>query len=115
MQEWGYKSLIGWHKSMQLTKLIYDLSEVWPASENFGLKSQIRRASISVSSNIAEGSARSSVADRKRFYGIARSAVIEVNSQLELSLMLKYTGFDQFEPINNIMIEIFKMLTKMIL
>ncbi|WP_419555729.1 four helix bundle protein [Pollutibacter soli] len=57
-------------------------------SENFSLKAQIRRAAISISSNIAEGSARSSAAERKRFYTIARSSLVETNSQLELSVML---------------------------
>lgn len=99
---------------MELAKEIYELTEIWPLSENFGLKSQIRRATVSVSSNIAEGSARSALLDRRRFYVIARSSLVEASSQLELSLWLKYTSQKELEPINSKMIEVFKMLSKMI-
>lgn len=97
-----------------LLKLTYKILEKLPKNEEFGLKSQLRRAAVSVSSNIAEGSGRKSIAERKRFYEIARSSVIEIDSQLEASVALQFIKEEDCEEINPLIMEEFKMLTKMI-
>ena len=90
MSELSYKNLTVWQKALELTKAVYILSDCLPPAENYVLKNQIRRAAISVVSNIAEGSARKSNGDRKRFYEIARSSAIEIVAQIEISISLNY-------------------------
>ena len=78
------------------------------------MKSQLRRAAVSVVSNIAEGSGRKSIAERKRFYEIARSSGIEIDAQLEVSILLDYFTDIECENANGLLLEVFKMLSKMI-
>ena len=114
MNDFSYKKLIVWQKSMELTNAVYCLTEKLPLSENFNLRSQLRRASISISSNIAEGSARKSTADRLRFYTIARSSAIEVDSQLESGVMLNFFIEEDCIIANGLIMEVFKILSKLI-
>jgi four helix bundle protein len=93
---------------------VYILSDRLPSTEIFVLKNQIRRASISVVSNIAEGSARKSTADRKRFYEIARSSAIEIDAQIETSIALNYFQKPDSDAAKSLLSEVFKMLSKMI-
>ncbi len=114
MNPFAYKTLIVWQKAIILLKLTYKILEKLPKNEEYGLKQQLRRAAVSVSSNIAEGSGRKSSAERKRFYEIARSSVIEIDSQLEVSVALEYIQKEDCIEINSIIMEEFKMLSKMI-
>ena len=114
MNTFNYKKLIVWQKSMDLTSQIYVLTEALPRSEEFTLKSQLRRAAISVSSNIAEGSARTTEADKKRFYTIARSSLIEIDSQLETCVRLKYFTDENCQNANPLIEEIFRITSKLI-
>lgn len=90
MNDFSYKKLIVLQKAIALLKLTYAIVCKLPKHEEYNLKSQLRRAALSVSSNIAEGSVRKSVVERKRFYEMARSSAIEVDSQLEASVVLGY-------------------------
>lgn len=114
MNDFSYKKLIVWQKSITLLKLTYAIVAKLPKHEEYNLKSQLPRAALSVSSNIAEGSGRKSDAERKRFYEVARSSVIEIDSQLEAGIILEYITPQDCAEINNIIIEEFRMLTKMI-
>lgn len=114
MNDFSYKKLIVWQKGMLLVKAIYVISENFPKSEEYNLKNQIRRAAISVTSNIAEGSGRKSEAERKRFYEISRSSLIEIDSQLEASVQLNYFSEAACEEANGLLMEVFRMLSKMI-
>lgn len=114
MNDFSYKKLIVWQKGMLLLKAVYMLTEKLPKSEEYNLKSQLRRAAISVVSNIAEGSGRQSEAERKRFYEISRSSAIEIDSQFEASVLLNYFTKMDCEEANGLLLEVFKMLTKMI-
>lgn len=67
VEEGNYKNLIVWQKSIRLVKIIYQLTKAFPSEEKFGLISQIRRAAVSIPSNIAEGQARRTTADYVRF------------------------------------------------
>jgi four helix bundle protein len=85
-----FEDLEVWQKSRELTLSIYQLTKKFPAEELYGLVSQMRRASISVSSNIAEGFARRQVKDKERFYVIASASLSELLSQLIVSEDLGY-------------------------
>lgn len=114
MNDFSYKKLIVWQKAITLLKLTYDIVAKLPKHEEYNLRSQLRRAALSVSSNIAEGSARKSIAERKRFYEMARSSAIEVDSQLEASIVLAYITTQDCIEVNAVLMEEFKLLTKMI-
>ena len=114
MSEFIYKQLIVWQKSIYLLKQVYGLVKILPKEEDYNLKLQLRRAALSVPSNIAEGSGRFSLKDKKRFYEIARSSLIEIDSQLEAGIALEYISKEDCLDINNTAIEISKMLSKMI-
>jgi four helix bundle protein len=88
----GHKKLEAWKYAMKLAKEIYSTTEGFPRSEGYGLTPQLRRAAVSVPSNIAEGASRSSSNDRRRFYEIARSSLVELDTQLEISRDLGYVG-----------------------
>lgn len=80
-----YKDLLVWQKSMALVKALYMATESYPQSEQYGLKSQLRRAAVSVPSNIAEGSSRESNKEFLRFLYIARGSLAELTTQIILS------------------------------
>ena len=86
----SFEKLDVWKLSRVLTRKIYSDSKSFPQDEKFGLVNQIRRASISVCSNIAEGSARTSYKDQARFYQIAYGSLMEVMNQLLLCVDLNY-------------------------
>jgi four helix bundle protein len=85
-----FENFIAWQKAFLLTENIYLLSKVFPPEEKFALIDQIRRASISVMSNIAEGTWRSSDPDRNHFYAMARWSAMEVASQLLIAQKFWY-------------------------
>jgi four helix bundle protein len=88
----GYKDLIVWQKAMNMVTSVYMISKTFPATEQFGLTSQLRRAAVSVPSNIAEGYRRKGEKDRRHFYIIAQGSVAEVETQLELSSRLGFVN-----------------------
>lgn len=81
-----------WKNAMTLAETIYDITSTFPDSERFGLTSQLRRAAVSVPSNIAEGAARGSSADFIRFLYIARGSLSEVETQCQLACRLGFTN-----------------------
>jgi four helix bundle protein len=87
------------------------MTEVYPKEEKFGLVSQIRRAAISISSNIAEGSSRRGNKDKSRFYEIAYGSLIEVLNQLILSNDLEYISEKELSDIRPQIVEIGKLLS----
>lgn len=96
-----------------MVKQVYSITNKYPNEEKFGLVSQLRRASVSVPSNISEGASRSSSKERRRFYEIARSSLVELDTQLVISQTLGYLSEKDIEPIGNLMNEVFAMLSKM--
>lgn len=114
MLELSHKQLEVYKTSLLLVKDVYALTKTFPKEEQYVLVSQLRRAVISVCSNIAEGAARKSKPDRRRFYEIARSSLVEVDTQIEAVIILNYTSEEQAMSLGNNLIAIFKMLSKMI-
>ncbi|HET6528178.1 MAG TPA: four helix bundle protein [Balneolaceae bacterium] len=109
----NHKSLEVWRKSIQLITGVYKATNSFPREEKFGLVSQMRRASVSIASNISEGASRSSSKERKRFYEIARSSLVELDTQLEISLKLQFISKPQIKVLGDLMNEVFAMLTAM--
>jgi four helix bundle protein len=81
----SFKNLVVWQRAIQLSLAIYKLTSLFPVSERFGLTSQLRRASVSVASNIAEGYVRSSRGEYLQFLGHARGSNFEVQTQLVIA------------------------------
>ena len=81
----GHKKLDVWKDSMNFVIVIYKFTGSFPNNELYGLISQIRRAAVSIPSNIAEGASRNSSNERRRYYQIARSSLVELDTQLEIS------------------------------
>ena len=90
MQIKNYKDLIVWQKAMDLAAEIHRLTRSFPREELYGLTSQIRRAAVSVPSNIAEGQARQSTAEFRNFLSISQGSLAEVETQLLLAQRFQY-------------------------
>ena len=106
-----HKKLEVWKKSMELVLEVYRITKGFPAEERYGLIPQIRRAAVSVPSNIAEGAARNTKRDFVNFLHIAQASVSELDTQLELSLNLGYITDESLGSIQNLMKAVDKMLT----
>ncbi len=110
MKIYGFEKLEVWHDAKNLAVLIYKMTDSLPNTEKFGLINQIRRAIISVSSNIAEGSSRSTKKDQAHFYTMAYSSLIEVLSQLIISNELGYISQSKLAEVR---VEIEKVTNKL--
>lgn len=106
----NFKKLKVWQYSVTLTNDIYKITSKFPKSENFGLKSQINRAVISISSNIAEGSGRFGENDFLRFLDIANGSAFELESQLLIASNLGYLNKDILNTTISKVTEIQKMI-----
>jgi four helix bundle protein len=102
--------LIVWQKSHELVLKIYEIKKAFPRDEQFGLTSQIRRAAVSVPSNIVEGKARGSNKEFKRFLLISRGSLEEVKYQLLLARDLKYIDEMKYKETFKIADEVGKLL-----
>jgi four helix bundle protein len=90
MKTQNYKDLIVWQKGIALAKLIYQLTQRFPSAEKFGLVAQMRRAVISIPSNLAEGQARHTTGEFIQFISHAESSVAELDTQVILSVELGF-------------------------
>ena len=86
----SYRDLVAWQKSMDLVIEIYSSTQSFPRAETYGLISQLRRAGVSIPSNIAEGHDRLSTGEFKQFLGHARGSLVEVETQILISQRLGY-------------------------
>jgi four helix bundle protein len=87
-----YRDLLAWQKAKDLAVRVYKATETFPKSEQFGITSQIRRAAVSVASNIAEGQGRGSKPDFVKFLCVARGSLLELQTQLEIAKELEFVG-----------------------
>ena len=106
MKLYSFEKLDVWQRSRVLVFMIYKLTKTFPNDERFGLVSQLRRASVSVSSNIAEGSGRTSFKEQARFSEISFGSLIEVLNQLILSNDLEYVSENELNEFRAIIEEI---------
>ena len=105
-----FEDIEAWKKARQLTKEIYALSNEGSFARDFGLKDQIRRAAVSVMSNIAEGFERSGTGDFLRFLAIAKGSAGEVRSQLYVAYDLTYVDEERFGKLADAAMQISKLL-----
>ena len=113
MKKFSFEKLEVWNLSRLFTKHIYNVSREFPDSEKFGLTSQIRRAAISVSSNIAEGSARITGKEQARYTEIAYSSLLECLNQIIIAIDLKYLVEKDIDELRPLIDEIANKLNKL--
>ena len=89
-----HEQLDAWKFSMELAKSVYQMTAAFPAEERYGLAQQIRRAAVSIPSNIAEGAGRNGVKEYVHFIGISRGSLAELETQMQLAVMLGFTTAD---------------------
>ncbi len=105
-----YKDLLVWQKGMVLARLVYKLTVKFPTEERYGLISQMRRAAVSVPSNIAEGQARRGTSEFLQFLSIAEGSLAELDTQLSLSVELGFAQQADVDPALKEIDELQKML-----
>ena len=107
----SFEKLEVWRKSVEFADLLYRVTRAFPVEERFGLTNQMRRASVSISSNIAEGSSRSSKTDYSRFIELAAGSLFEVISQAHVAVRQKYLSEEDFRSIHASAEELSRMLS----
>jgi four helix bundle protein len=106
----SYRDLVVWQKAMTVVESTYRLTSYLPKSEEFGLKSQMRRASISIPSNIAEGHSRNYPAVFLQFLSVAQGSLSELETQIELAVRLEYYTAEQTKGLCDLCLEVCRML-----
>jgi four helix bundle protein len=110
----SYKDLIVWQRSMDLAEAMYQITGKLPASEQWGLISQMRRAAVSVPSNIAEGYGRHATGEYRHHLSIGRASLLELETQILLSQRLGYLTQDESLPVLGEINDISKMLASLV-
>lgn len=110
----SYRDLIVWQKGMDLVTDIYRLTKGFPREETYGLVSQMRRAAISIPSNIAEGKYRKTKKDFIQFLRIAFASGAELETQIEISKRLSYAGSDEIKKTEDLLGEVMRMLNALL-
>ncbi len=110
----SFTDLIVWHKGHQLGLLVYRLTKTVPRTEQFGLTSQIRRAVVSVTSNIAEGFGRQKMKEKTQFYYLSRGSLIELQNQILIAKDVGYLEKEEFSQTVKLSIEVHKLINRLI-
>lgn len=110
----SFKDLNAWKKGHELVLFVYLLTKNFPREEKFSLIDQMRRAVVSVTSNIAEGFARFSYPDKIRFYYIAQGSLIELSNQLLISKDLNYLSGEDFKKADDLLTTVHKLTNGLI-
>ena len=110
----SYRDLVVWQKSMEMVRLIYQLTNTFPKEELYSLTSQVRRSAVSIPSNIAEGYGRQHRLEYIRFLQIARGSLFELQTQMELAIMIGYLKREELITVDLLSVEIEKMLNSLI-
>ena len=106
----SYRELLVWQKGIQLSLLIYRLSKEFPREETYGLSNQMRRAAVSIPSNIAEGAGRLNTREYKQYLGVARGSSFELQTQLTIARELGFGDLEQLQEAETTCNEIGRML-----
>jgi four helix bundle protein len=106
----GYRDLLVWQKGMDLVKRIYEITRTFPADEKFGLVAQMRRAGVSIPSNIAEGQARKTTAEFVHFVSNAEGSVAELDTQLTPSVNLGFCAESETADAADLVSELKRMI-----
>ena len=111
MMEYQFERLNAWQESRKLVVAVYQLLKQFPSDERFALCDQLRRAAISVPSNIAEGNGRIAIKEQIHFLEIAYGSVMEVYCQLQLALDLGYISDEDFKQIKPLVFNTSKLIS----
>lgn len=111
--EQGYKRIIAWQKAIQLTTAIYKVTDQFPQKEIYGLSSQMRRASVSIASNIAEGYRRKTTKDYEHFVRIAYGSASELETQLIIADRVGYLNGQMTSSVETILTDVLKLLNNL--
>ena len=109
----AYRKLVAWQRGMDIVESVYRITRGFPTDEKYVLVPQLRRAAISIPSNIAEGNDRDSVLDHRRFITMARSSVSEIETDLEIALRLRYIRREPFIELMNSLAEETRILLQL--
>lgn len=109
----SYRDLLVWRKARTLIKNVYQATERFPRSEVYGLTSQIRRAGVSVASNIAEGQGRLTSGEFLHFLGQGRGSRLELDTQLAIELDLVYLRPEVYESLDHEIFEVLGLLNRL--
>lgn len=109
-----HKNLIVWQKSIDLVSMIYKITSQFPSEEIYGLTSQMRRASVSIPSNIAEGHGRLSEKELLRFLYISLGSAAELETQIIIAKKLEFLNDVDYTFLNELNLEIIKMISSLI-
>ena len=110
----SHKDLVGWQKAVSFSLITYKLTKNFPQSEMYALSSQMRRAAVSIASNIAEGRSRRTRKDFQHFLHMAYGSAAELETQLLIAKQLSFCSESQFQENNSLLSEVSKMLRAMI-
>ena len=110
----SFRDLIVWQRAMELTVAVYGLTREFPKEEIYGLTSQLRRAAVSIASNIAEGHGRNTTGEFRQFLGVARGSNFVVQTQLILSRKLQYGGDERLTLCEGLSVEVEKMMVSFV-
>jgi four helix bundle protein len=110
----SYRELLVWQRAIETALAVYELTSSFPKGERFGLTNQLRRASVSVPSNIAEGYGRNTKGEYKQFLGIARGSNLEVQTQLTLAIRLHFGVPEDYKIAESLSVEVERMLNSLI-
>jgi four helix bundle protein len=109
-----HKKLNAWIDAVDLAQQIYRITERFPPNEQFGLTSQIRRAAVSIPSNMAEGAARQTKKEFIQFLRISKGSLSELDTQLEIARRLEYLGQVEWEALNELLERVDRLLSGLI-
>lgn len=109
-----YRDLLVWKKAKDLATLVYRETEAFPNAERFGLTSQLRRAAVSVPSNIAEGQGRLTKGEFRQFLGHARGSILELETQLAIACDLGYLSEPDFQKLESTSFQVLGLLNRLI-
>lgn len=109
-----YEDLLVWQKAMALAEVAYAIARGLPVEERFSLADQIRRAAVSVPSNIAEGQGRLTRGEFKQFLGHARGSLFELQTQVKLAEMMSYTSTVQTDGFTSLSNDVARLLNALI-
>ena len=111
MDSYQFERLTAWQKAKELAVAVYQIANKFPQYEQYALSSQIRRAAISVPSNIAEGTGRVSVKEKIHFLEISYGSLLETYCQLQIAVELNYISLDDLEAIKSLFFETSRLIS----
>ena len=111
MEFFGYRNLVAYEKAREVVRRVYYVTKSFPKDEVFALSSQMRRAAVSITSNIAEGMTRYSIKDKVHFLEIAYGSLMEVMSQMEVAEDQKYITSAEFQNFEVLVADVARLIS----